>query len=268
MDNIFSLKDKVAVVTGAAGLLGTEHCHALANAGAHVIVTDIEYAICDEIANTLSTDSMGVRMNVTDHASLLEARDIILKSFGRIDILINNAAINDMVESSGGILDISMFENYPLSLWNHVMNVNITGMFLASQIIGSAMAQHHGGSIINISSTYGMVAPDQSIYRGADGTQHFYKSPVYPTTKAAVLGFTRYLAAYWAHKNVRVNALSPGGVANNQDDYFVENYTNRVPMGRLADATDYHGALVFLAADASRYMTGANLVVDGGWTAI
>ncbi len=266
--DLFSLKNKVAIVTGACGLLGTQHCKALAEAGAAVVVADLNEAACNMIAASLGPEHMGLSMDVTSPASLQAAKDKVLARYQRIDVLVNNAAINDMFENPLTAKEQSMFENYPLEQWNRSWNVNVSGMFLCSQVMGTVMAGQESGSIINIASTYGVVAPDQSIYRNAAGEQTFYKSPAYPVTKAAVLGFTRYLAAYWGHKNVRVNTLSPGGVENNQDAHFIHNYTAKTLLGKMAAATDYKGAVVFLASDASAYMTGANLVVDGGWTAI
>jgi NAD(P)-dependent dehydrogenase (short-subunit alcohol dehydrogenase family) len=266
--NVFSLADKVAIVTGACGLLGVQHCKALAEAGASVVVADLDEAACTALATALGPQHLAAAMDVTSTASLQAARDKILARYQRIDVLVNNAAINDMFENPLTAKEQSMFEHYPLEQWNRSWNVNVSGMFLCSQVIGTVMAEQGGGSIINIASTYGIVAPDQSIYRNTAGEQTFYKSPSYPVTKAAVIGFTRYLAAYWGHRQVRVNTLSPGGVENNQDAYFIQNYTAKTLLGKMAAAADYKGAVVFLASNASAYMTGANLVVDGGWTAI
>lgn len=266
--DLFSLKDKVAIVTGACGLIGVQHCEALAEAGASVVVADLDETACSTLAARLGPDHMAIAMDVTNMASLQAARDKILERYQHIDVLVNNAAINDMFENPLTAKEQSMFEHYPLEQWNRSWNVNVSGMFLCSQVMGTVMAGQGGGSIINIASTYGIVAPDQSIYRNAAGEQTFYKSPSYPVTKAAVLGFTRYLAAYWGHRNVRVNTLSPGGVENNQDAYFIQNYAAKTLLGKMASAADYKGAVVFLAGNASAYMTGANLVVDGGWTAI
>jgi NAD(P)-dependent dehydrogenase (short-subunit alcohol dehydrogenase family) len=265
--NLFSLVGKTAVVTGACGLLGRQHAAALAAAGANVVAADLDEAACTALAETLPKPSMGCALDVTDSASIHYALHQILAVFGRLDVLVNNAAINDMFESPALAADQSRFENYPLDMWQQSLAVNLTGVFLCCQILGTPMAAQGSGSIINVASTYGLVAPDQALYRQADGSQTFYKSPAYPATKGAVVNFTRFLAAYWGHAGVRVNTLSPGGVENGQDAYFIQNYVRRTPLQRMAQPTDYQGALVFLASDASAYMTGANLVVDGGWTA-
>jgi NAD(P)-dependent dehydrogenase (short-subunit alcohol dehydrogenase family) len=266
--NLFSLENKVAIVTGAAGLLGKAHCRALAAAGANVVVADLNEKYCAELAASLGTEHLSVVLDVTNTDSIHKAKEIILEKYGRIDILVNNAAINDMFENPLLGAKQSMFEHYPLDMFNKSLEVNVTGMFLCSQILGSAMAEQNSGSIINIASTYGIVAPDQSLYQNKNGEQVFYKSPAYPVTKSAVIGFTKYLAAYWGNKNVRVNSLSPGGVENNQDEFFQRKYAAKTLLGRMAGTDDYQGAIVFLASDASAYMTGANLVVDGGFTTI
>lgn len=264
---LFSLNNKVAIVTGALGLLGKQHCLALSEAGAIVIVCDLDGKQCNDFAFSLEGDCTGESVDITSPDSIIKLKENVLKKYNKIDILVNNAAINDMFENPAAAEELSKFENYPLDLWNKSMDVNITGTFLCSQIIGSRMAEQGSGSIINIASTYGIVAPDQSIYKKADGSQNFYKSPAYPATKGAVISFTKFLAAYWGNKGVRVNCLSPGGVENDQEEYFIRNYSSKTPLGRMAAPSDYKGAIVFLASEASSYMTGANLIVDGGWTA-
>ncbi len=266
--DIFSLKNKTAIVTGALGLIGKKHCEALANAGANVVVADVNGAKSVEFAATLGSNHLGIGVDVTSEVSLKAAKDTILAKYGTIDVLVNNAAINDMFENPAMAAELSAFENYPLDAFQKSLDVNVTGVFLCSQVFGTVMADQGSGSIINVASTYGMVGPDQSIYRDEQGNQTFYKSAAYPVTKGAVINFTRFLAAYWGEKGVRVNTLSPGGVENSQNDFFVQNYSAKTLLKRMASSTDYQGAVVFLASDASAYMTGANLVVDGGWTAI
>ena len=269
----FSLDGRVAVVTGAAGLLGWHHCHALAHAGARVVITDLRAEPCAALAEDLRNaygahgdNVLAVAADVTDPASVAALRDAALSRFGRLDVLVNNAALNEKVEDPADGAPVR-FEDFPLDLWERSFRVNVTGSFLCCQVLGGEMARRGRGSVINIASTYAVVAPDQSLYRREDGTQSFYKSAAYPATKAALLSLTRYLAAYWGRSGVRVNALSPGGVENGQDRGFVARYAERTPLGRMARPSEYEGSLVFLASDASSYMTGANLVVDGGWTA-
>jgi NAD(P)-dependent dehydrogenase (short-subunit alcohol dehydrogenase family) len=279
MDETFNLDRKVAIVTGALGLLGKHHCRALARAGAIVVVADVDEGASQHFAGDLSRETaaarsgsaapeaVGLSLDVTKRPSVEQLHKAVLQRYGRVDVLVNNAAINDMFESPTAGAELSRFENYPLELWQRSFDVNVTGTFLCSQVIGAEMARRGGGSIINIASTYGIVAPDQSIYKKPDGSQSFFKSASYPATKGAVLALTRFIATYWGKDGVRANAISPGGVSNGQDDHFVENYSARTPLGRMAKPNELGGALVFLASDASSYMTGANLVVDGGWTA-
>jgi len=265
MNNQFSLKGKVAIVTGALGLIGKQHCIALNEAGAHLIVADLNEKDCIEFAKTRLEYSMGHYLDVTKKESIEELLKDVLVNYRKIDVLVNNAAINDMFEDPKAGAEQSKFENYPVELWQKSLEVNLTGVFLCSQIIGRHMAEQGKGSIINVSSTYGISAPNQNLYKDPDGIQSFYKPPAYPVTKAGVIMLSKYMAAYWGQSGIRVNTLTPGGVKNGQNDFFVENYSRKTPLGRMAEPEDYKGALVFLASDASAYMTGANLVVDGGW---
>jgi len=269
MDSGFSLDGRVAVVTGALGLLGARHCAALARAGAHVVIADLDgeaAALAGRaLAETWGRRAIGVALDVGDPASVRRLRAVVLEAFGGVDVLVNNAAVNEKVEdAAAGPIG---FEDYPLEQWERAFRVNVTGAFLCCQALGAEMAQRGRGSIVNVASTYALVGPDQALYRGPDGRQTFIKSAAYPASKAALLGLTRHLASYWGRAGVRVNALCPGGVENGQEPGFVRRYGERTPLGRMAQPSDYEGAVVFLAGDASRYMTGAALVVDGGWTA-
>lgn len=267
------LSGKVAIVTGALGLLGRQHCQSLAAAGAHVVVLDLDAAGCEQFAAELERSEdvqcLGTSADITDKASLELTRERILKRFGHIDALVNNAALDDKVpapDDDAGPNPRS-FEHFPEALFRRTLEVNVTGTFLACQVFGTPMAEQKSGSIINVASTYGLVAPDQRLYREPERAQRFFKSAAYPTSKGAVLSLTRFLASYWGPAQVRVNALCPGGVQVDQPEHFVRAYSERTPLGRMAQPEDYRGAVVFLASDVSRYMTGATLVVDGGFTA-
>lgn len=266
VSNIFSLENKVAIVTGASGLLGKNYTKALSESGAKLVLLDIDINACQEIANNLENESIVIECDITSQSDLINAKNKIIKYFGKIDILVNNAAINDMVENPINAKEDSKFENYPLELFQKVMNVNVTGTFLCCQVFGSVMSENRCGSIINIASTYGVTAPNQSLYLDSDGNQLFYKSCAYPTSKGAVIMLTKFLASYWGGKGVRVNCLSPGGVQNHQPEDFIKKYSSMTPVGRMSNPEDYYGALIYLASDASKYVNGHNLVADGGWT--
>lgn len=265
----FSLRGRTAIVTGASGLLGREHCLALGESGANVVATDLESGGVEAIARELAVrdvQALSMAADVTEPSSIERLRDVALARFGAIDVLVHNAAIDDKFDPCSDLAS-ARFEAYPLERWRRSLEVNVTGTFLCCQVFGTEMAGRGRGSIINVASTYGVVAPDPSLYEDAAGKPRFFKSPAYPTGKAAVIALSRYLAAYWGRAGVRVNALSPGGVEAGQDEDFVSRYGRRTPLGRMARRDEYRGAVVFLASDASSYVTGSNLVVDGGWTA-
>ncbi len=268
----FNLKDRVAVVTGGVGLLGAEFCRTLAEAGAAVAVVDLNAEKCAVAAETLVKTgyrALPVPTDITQPDSVKVLVEKVLAKFGRLDILVNSAALDPKFDPDAAARGIAPgnFEDYPLEQWNAALNVNLTGMFLVTQAcVKPMLAQGKKGSIINICSTYGLNGPDQRIYI-KDGKRVAYKPAYYTTTKAGVMGFTKYLAAYYAGTEIRVNALTPGGVFNNHEEYFVKNYSAKTILGRMAKKDEMNGALLFLASDASSYMTGNNVIVDGGWTA-
>jgi 2-deoxy-D-gluconate 3-dehydrogenase len=268
----FDLTGRVAIVTGGVGLLGAEFCKTLTEAGAAVVIVDLNASASQAAADTLTKSgykAMAVPTDITNPGAVNALVEQTLSAFGRLDILVNSAALDpkfDPEAVSKGITP-GAFEDYPLDLWNSALNVNLTGMFLMTQACVKPMiAQDKKGSIINICSTYGLNGPDQRIYI-KDGKRVAFKPVYYTVTKAGVMGFTKYLAAYYAGTDIRVNALTPGGVFNNHEDYFVQNYSAKTIIGRMAHKDEMNGALLFLASDASSYMTGNNVVVDGGWTA-
>jgi NAD(P)-dependent dehydrogenase (short-subunit alcohol dehydrogenase family) len=270
MSDIFDVRDRIVVVTGGLGQLGRQFSVALAARGAKVAVFDAQ-ASEEKIAERFGgvegrNNLLFVTVDVTDRASIEKALREVNQKWGTPHALINNAALdsppNAPAEENGP------FEDYPESSWDKVMQVNVKGVFLCSQVIGGQMAEARQGSIINICSIYGIVSPDQRIYeyrRSADKT--FFKPVAYSASKSALLNLTRYLATYWAEKNIRVNTLTFAGVANNQDEKFLAGYCAHVPLGRMAREDEYNGAIIFLISDASSYMTGSNMIIDGGWTA-
>ena len=268
----FDLSGRVAIVTGGVGLLGAEFCKTLAEAGAAVAVVDLNASASQAVADTLTNSgyqAQAFAVDITKPDSVNAMVENVLSAFGRIDILVNSAALDPKFDPDAVKKGITpgAFEDYPLEQWNAALNVNLTGMFLITQAcVKPMLAQGKKGSIINICSTYGLNGPDQRIYI-KDGERVAFKPVYYTVTKAGVMGFTKYLAAYYAGTDIRVNALTPGGVFNNHEDYFVKNYSAKTIIGRMAKKDEMNGALLFLASDASSYMTGNNVVVDGGWTA-
>lgn len=269
----FDLTGRVALVTGGVGLLGTEFCRSLAEAGASVAVVDLNGEKATAAAESLTHSgyqALGLAADITRPDSVNAMLAATLKAFGRLDILVNSAALDPKFDPEALAKGITpgKFEEYPLEQWNAALNVNLTGMFLVTQAcVRPMLAQGKKGSIINICSTYGLNGPDQRIYRKADGSQPAYKPIYYTVTKAGVVGFTKYLAAYYMNTEIRVNMLTPGGVFNGHDETFTQNYAAKTILGRMAHKDEMNGALLFLASDASSYMTGNNVIVDGGWTA-
>lgn len=259
---MFDLEGRVIVVTGGLGQLGRAYTETLVARGVRVAVLDARIPEGDPNVE----GGLVLQADVTSRESLERALETIRAELGEPVGLVNNAALdsppNAPLEENGP------FETYPEESFERVMDVNVKGVFLCCQVFGGAMAATGGGSVVNIGSIYGLVSPNQDIYQyRRDRGEPFYKPVAYSASKSALLNMTRYLAVYWAEKSVRVNTLTLAGVFNHQDEPFLNEYAKRMPMRRMADRHDYDGALVFLLSDASAYMTGSNLVVDGGWTA-
>jgi len=265
---LFDLRDRVAIITGGAGLLGYHHGAILASAGARVVLLDLPaanpLARASQLATEYGAEALGMASDITSESSLESARARILEKFGRIDILINNAANNPKVED--GKTTWSRLENFPLDVWEADIRVGLTGAFLCSRLFGAEMAKRRSGVILNVASDLALIAPDQRLYRveGLPDDQQPVKPVTYSVVKTALLGLTRYLATYWSSANIRVNAISPGGVFNGQSEAFLTRLKQLIPMERMANQDEYEGAILFLCSDASSYMTGANLVIDGG----
>ena len=262
MRKVFDFSNRVMVITGAAGLLGSEYADGFCQAGGNVVLADKNFEKCKKLAAKLEkkygVKPLPIKLDVTNPNSIKKMVAHITKKFSKIDVLVNNAIYPEI-----GKIKKTKFEDFPLDIWKKGIDVNLTGMFLCSQQIGKIMKKQKNGVIINISSIYGIKGPDQRIY----GKTKIIKSALYATTKGAVINFTKYLASYWNRTGIRVNTLSLGGVEENQDRNFKKKYSDKTMIGRMAKKDEYVGALLFLSSDASSYMTGSNLVIDGGWSA-
>jgi len=266
----FSLQGRVAIITGGSGLLGIRHAEAIASAGGIVVLADIRgaqaHARAAEVERAFGTRAIGVECDVTSEASVTQLLQETLRHFGRVDILVNNAANNPKVEAPGEAF--SRLENFPPDQWSADLAVGLTGPFLCAKIIGGALATQGHGVIVNISSEYGVIAPDQRLYEreGLAPEQQPVKPVTYTVVKAGLHGLTLYLSTYWARAGVRVNTITLGGVEAGQPAEFLARAAAKIPMARMARPTDFQGALVYLCSDAAAFVTGANLVVDGGKT--
>ena len=270
MESIYDLTGRVAVITGGGGLLGAQHAAALTEIGASVVVADIREetarVVAEQLADRCHQSVLAVSFDVTDPISIRRGYEEVLTHFERVDILVNNAAIDPKVGQDGLAPENTRLENFALDQWNREIAVGLTGAFLCSKLLGGHMAAHGRGVILNIASDLSVVAPDQRIYRkeGVPECLQPVKPVTYSVIKTGLIGLTRYLASYWAAQGVRVNALSPGGVYSGQPDEFVVRLSSLIPMGRMAAVSEYKGAIQFLCSDASSYMTGQNIVIDGG----
>ena len=269
VDSLFRLDGRVAVITGGAGLLGYQHAVTIAGLGGIPVLLDInDEALASNaarLAEETGCQAPTYVVDITELQALEAVGQELLAEYGRVDILINNAARNPKVESAGD-KDFSRLEHFPWEQWQLDLNVGLGGAFNCAKVFGAQMARQGRGVIVNIASDLGVIAPDQRLYRvdGREAEQQPVKPVTYSVVKHGLTGLTKYLATYWCEQGVRCNALSPGGVYAGQNDVFVSKLTQLIPLGRMAEADEYRGAIAFLCSDASTYMNGANLVMDGG----
>ncbi|UFQ99555.1 SDR family oxidoreductase [Pseudomonas wenzhouensis] len=266
---MFDLRGRVAVITGGGGLLGYQHAATIAELGGVPVLLDINAeGLANNAARLLDEtgcEALTLQADITDLDAVVLAAEQIMGRHERVDILLNNAARNPKVESVGD-RDFSRLENFPWEQWRLDLDVGLGGAFNCAKVFGAEMARQGHGVIVNIASDLGVIAPDQRLYRvdGRESDQQPVKPVTYSVVKHGLIGLTKYLATYWCEQGVRCNALSPGGVYAGQNDVFVSKLTQLIPLGRMAEADEYRGAIAFLCSDASAYMNGANLVIDGG----
>jgi NAD(P)-dependent dehydrogenase (short-subunit alcohol dehydrogenase family) len=269
LETMFDLTGRVAIITGGTGLLGQQHAEVIASVGGIPVLVDIRLESVDPqsaaFKERFGEQACAIKTDITKPESVRALLVEVLNRYGRVDILINNAANNPKMEKTSDV-EFSRLENFPLIQWEADLSVGLTGAFLCSQIIGFEMAKQKRGVIVNVASDLAVIAPDQRLYRkpGLPADQQPVKPVTYSVVKTGLIGLTRYLATYWADAGIRVNAISPGGVYNNQPDDFVQRLVNLIPMGRMARADEYQATILFLCSDASSYMTGTNMVIDGG----
>lgn len=270
----FYIKDKVVIITGGAGLLGGRHAEAVIEGKGIPVLIDISETSVHAAGRILNDKYgggckvEGCVADITKREEIEQIAETILEKYGHIDVLINNAANNPKVEGNAANMKAIQFENFPLQMWQDDMAVSLTGAFLCSQVFGSIMAGQGKGVILNISSDLGIIAPDQRIYRkhGLAEDEQAIKPVTYSVTKHGLIGLTKYLATYYAEKGIRANTLCPAGVYNGQNDEFLQKLTSLIPMGRMADVEEYKSTILYLISDASSYMTGSTVIVDGGRT--
>tara|TARA_B100000886_G_scaffold333211_1_gene286864 strand:- start:1704 stop:2507 length:804 start_codon:yes stop_codon:yes gene_type:complete len=267
MENIFDLSEKIIVLTGGTGLLGSEYTNTLLNAGATVIIADLKKTNPKGKADLLNKEFKnkiyGIDCDVGEENEVINLFKYVSKTFGKLDVVINNAAATgEHLMREGEVF--TSFEDSDLSVWEKTLKINLTGMYLVAREAGKLMLKNSSGSLINVSSTYGVVGPDHRIYKD----MKFNSLASYAAAKAGVHGLTRWLSTYWGEQGIRVNTLVPGGVENNHDPEFIKRYSFRTPLGRMARPKDFSGIILYLSSEASRYSTGQQFFVDGGWTAV
>lgn len=268
IDKLFSLKGKTVIITGAAGLLGSNYAQTLSEAGANLVLIDIDEKGLENLSQSLQSEQrfMSINCDISSEKNIVEAKDKIISEFKGPFILINNAAIDSKVSSTGKEENFNRLENFPLDTWKNELNIGLTAAMLFCKHLGPVMAEQGGGLILNISSDLGIISPDQRLYRSEniEESKQNVKPVSYSVIKHALIGLTKYVATYWAKDGVRCNAIAPGGVFNNQPEEFVTKLENLIPLGRMAELDEYSGLIVFLCSDASSYINGETIVIDGG----